>query len=510
MAKQKFSNQFLIDTLKEYAASINRTPTYQEFENDKSVPSATLYKKRFGTWNKALEIADLKINAIRKFSKETIIKEAIDFYQKEKRSPLHYELSYSRVIIQNFWNGWTDFLLDIGLPPNLKYSNVTSKLELVIFLQKLSNQLERIPTTKDVEEAGVGRHLFLTKFGSFKNALIESKIVAEDYYKSMEERVPDSINAIKTFFEENSRPPTVYEYELMANDLNLAHRKALEEVLEKRFTEICMGTLGVANQYKRSKNQLLEDLRILKEKLGRTPMANELVLYGLAEKKQYYRTFGIPYMDLVESLGWELSTPRLNYKTEEELLEDYQKLYDLLERLPFFNDIDNQEWMSSSSTYKKYLGSLPAIWEALDIEVDEDLLGNNYGMGFTCLDKNRGICRSVPEMIITNIFIDLGLEFEKEYLYKNFIPNLKNLYRVDWFLKNYPVTIEYFGLFSEQSLKNDTRTGKYSRKVLEKIRLCDLNNVKLIDLYPEDMNNIEEILLKRLKTNGISFSFNKE
>lgn len=503
--RKKYSNEFLINTLKDYATKIKRTPTYLEFELDKSVPSATVYKNRFDTWNNALELAGLKVNAIRKYSKNEIVNDALRFYDYHKRSPFYYELNYSMTIINKYWSGWKDFLIDIGLPLNFTYSKVTSRDEMVIFLQNLFESLGKIPTTTDVENAGVGRHLFLTKFGNFKNALIASKIVDEEYFKTIEEKIPASLNIIKTFYNKNKRPPTVNEYEEISRKLNIAGRKALEHTLNMRFTEICFKTIGVANQYKRSKEQLLNDLKLLKQQLGRTPKANELLLYGLAEKKQYYRTFGMTYIELIEQQGWELSTPKAHYKTENELLEDYKKLYDILGRLPFFSDIDEQDWMSSSATYKKYFGDLTNIWDALEIEIDEEILNKNYGLGYTCLDKNNNICRSIPEMIISNILIDLGINFIKEYPYKNSIPNLKNKYKFDWYLTDYDISIEYFGLFIEDALKMDNFIGRYSRKVLKKIELCDTNKVKLIDLYPEDMENIEEVILKRLNIYGISF-----
>lgn len=71
IAKQKYSNEYLIETLKEYARNIGETPTYNLFEKDKTVPSATIYKKRFGSWNNAIELAGLQSNAVRVFEKKT-------------------------------------------------------------------------------------------------------------------------------------------------------------------------------------------------------------------------------------------------------------------------------------------------------------------------------------------------------------------------------------------------------------------------------------------------------
>lgn len=106
-AKQKYSNEYLIEVLKEYARNIGKTPTYTLFEEDKKVPSATIYKKRFGSWNNAIELAGLQSNAIRVFEKEDLEKEVLNFYSKHRHAPNYNELEYSVVHVNNFRNNWT-------------------------------------------------------------------------------------------------------------------------------------------------------------------------------------------------------------------------------------------------------------------------------------------------------------------------------------------------------------------------------------------------------------------
>lgn len=499
IAKQKYSNEYLIEVLKEYARNIGKTPTYTLFEEDKKVPSATIYKKRFGSWNNAIELAGLQSNAIKVFEKEDIEKEVLNFYSKHGHAPNYNELKYSVVHVNNFWNNWMDMLRDLGIPLNRRYSVVTGEADLLLFLKRLYEDLGSIPTGKDIEAAGVNRNLYTKRFGSYKTALIRAGVVGEEYFKTMEERLPESIAAIVTYYEENNKAPTVAEYDLLAKRDNLAHRKALEMILDMRFSEICMEHLGVANQYKRDKNELMQDLIELKDRLGRTPMAFELQDYGLAEKKQYYRTFKMTYNELIESLAWELTSNKMHFKSIEELLEDYERLYKDLGRLPFYDDINKVEWMASARTYKKYFTDLTSIWDVLDIEVDTRLMVKNYGTGLICIDDNGDLCRSYPEMIISNILIDLELPFEKELLYRRVIPNLKSNIKADWWLTDSKILIEYFGLFSKKSLGKDNKIGEYSRKTLKKIEILNKSGVKFIDLYPEDLNDIEDKIIEKLK-----------
>lgn len=496
--KKKFTDEYLIEELRSYAFHIGRTPTYNVFENDKTVPSATIYKQRFGSWNNALALAGLKTNAIRRYKKEDIITEVLSYYEKYDRAPYYNELNFTIVHVNKFWDGWTAMLEDLNIPLNRRFSLVTSEEELLVFLKELADKLEVVPTGKDIEEAGVNRNLYTQKFGSYKIALIRAGIVDEEHFKSMEERIPESLTAIMTYYNENGAAPTVEEYETIAKRDNLAHRKALEMILEKRFTEICIEHIGVANQYKRSKEQLLADLIELKGKLGRTPMANELTVNGLAEKKQYYRTFNMTYNQIIESLGWELTSNKMHFKSIDELLEDYKKLHKEIGRIPFYDDIKKEDWMASQATYKKYFTDLPTIWRTLNISVDEELM-KSFGTGTACIDNKGGVCRSYPEMIITNILLDLDLKFEKEILYKEFIPGLKKKISADWVLTDSNTVIEYFGLFSNHQLNEDNFIGRYSKKVLDKIRLCEQHNIVLIDLYPEDLEEIEEVIIKKLQ-----------
>lgn len=284
MAKQKYTDEQLIQTLKTYAEKIGETPTHSRFDKDKSVPSARVYQNRFGGWNNAIAHAGLKSNGIRKYKKEDIIKDVLEYYNEHGRAPQYNELKYTLVHVNKYWNGWTSMLEDLNIPLNRRYSLVTDEDGLLIFLKQLANKIDAIPTGRDIEAAGVNRNLFTQKFGSYKVALIMAGVVDKEYFKAMEERVPESIEAIKSYYKMNDKAPTVEEYETIAKQENLAHRKALELVLGKRFSEICMTHIGVANQYKRGEEELLEDLKRLKEKLGRVPLTNEFTVYGLAEK----------------------------------------------------------------------------------------------------------------------------------------------------------------------------------------------------------------------------------
>lgn len=79
------------------------------------------------------------------------------------------------------------------------------------------------------------------------------------------------------------------------------------------------------------------------------------------------------YTQIIQSLGWEPQNKRM-FKTLDVLLEDYLKLYKKLGRIPFYEDINKEEWMAHSATYKNHFKDLRAIWEALEITVNNSLI----------------------------------------------------------------------------------------------------------------------------------------
>ena len=68
-----FSKEFLLNELKRYYNTYNRTPLSVEFEKDNNYPSVTVYSKYFGSWNKALIEAGLEVNINTDYTKENII-----------------------------------------------------------------------------------------------------------------------------------------------------------------------------------------------------------------------------------------------------------------------------------------------------------------------------------------------------------------------------------------------------------------------------------------------------
>ena len=88
-----------------------------------------------------------------------------------------------------------------------------------------------------------------------------------------------------------------------------------------------------------------------------------------------------------------------------------------------------------------------------------------------------------------------NLEYKKEPLYRDYIKDCKDKKRFDFlvYYNNNEYFIEIFGLLNEE----------YFKKTVSKIKMCIDNNIKLIDLYPDDirdstLDELHDLLMKKI------------
>lgn len=143
--------------------------------------------------------------------------------------------------------------------------------------------------------------------------------------------------------------------------------------------------------------------------------------------------------------------------------------------------VSGTDTLSSESIFKKKFGSW---FKAL---VESNVLENNIlesSRGIRCIAKSGNECNSLDEMFVDNWLFENNIISIKEPLYP-FHPvyNKSGRRRADWKVNDY--FIEYFGLKGEEA---------YDIKTKEKLLLADSLNLKLISIFPSDLNNISEKL----------------
>lgn len=430
--------------------------------------------------------------------KNKLINEANLFYKNNGRSPYLYELksveNSKNAIAQN-WTSYNDFLKHCNLPIFRRTVKLKTKEDGILFLINLRHLLGRNPRITELDKYGLNKGWFKKRFGSYKAALYEAKLINdEDFDEQI--KLDNSLEGIKKLFKILNRVPGFTEYKEYASNNNLFYPTTLASKCGvSSYVDLCREVLGESNRILYDKQELISNLLELKEKLDRVPMGKDLVENGYPSISVYKTFFNKRYFnDIIRDLGWEPYGQDSYYKSDDEMLDDYLSLYQKLDRVPLRDDIDDEDNICHSATYINRFGSLGNVCELLDLNYNELVIDSKMGSGTTCFDKNGDFCRSIAEMKITNMLIDLDIYFIKEFPY-NKITKKKDRRRFDWYLPDYDVYIEYFGLYDRSRKESNCRIGEYARKADKKVNDCQKLGKTLIHLYPRDYKK----QFKRLK-----------
>ncbi len=163
--------------------------------------------------------------------------------------------------------------------------------------------------------------------------------------------------------------------------------------------------------------------------------------------------------------------------SDEFLLNKLVEMEKILQRCPTSEDIQKDRNLPSVDIYYDRFETFSNACELAG------LIPNIGRYGTLCYSKNGDRCLSIREQTITNFFIDNNIKYKKEKLYNSIIQNLKESIRMDWFLVEYDVIVEYFGLNNKI----------YNEKTKKKLDICKENKLKIISLFEKDIDKLEKV-----------------
>ena len=181
---KRYANKFLINSLKELSLKLGRNPTSYDLGKKNNMPDRSVFESKFGSWNKALTEAGLKINCYyRKWHKEEVINWLQYKFKELGKTPgirdfdADFRTPAKNTIIK-FFGSWTNALREAKIP----VKRFRSEKELINILQKLYLKLNRTPTREELN----GRNdcpsyvPFVKKFGSYTAACLRAGLVPND------------------------------------------------------------------------------------------------------------------------------------------------------------------------------------------------------------------------------------------------------------------------------------------------------------------------------------------
>lgn len=161
----------------------------------------------------------------------------------------------------------------------------------------------------------------------------------------------------------------------------------------------------------------------------------------------------------------------------DEILYQLKKIYDEIGRVPLIYELKKYN-LPSESTFIRYFGGYRNACIGAGVRYNISIFNNQLNFKNNI---NGDIILSKSELFITNYFIENNISYRKEVFYNEFIPFEEcGLKKIDWVVKDY--VIEFFGMMNKK---------EYKTKALKKISLCKKYNLKLIELYPEDLKNLD-------------------
>lgn len=177
----EYSKIQLIKLLKKKASVLGRAPYQNEINADPEMSSTGPYFRVFGNWNKALEKAGLKSNYISFYSDTELIKFIKKLYKELGHIPNSLEMNNAKgypasSVFKRAFGTYNKAVIYAGLKP--AYRKIITNEELITCLKLLSSKSKRTPSQKDMnKEKGLpGSTTYIRRFGSWTNALKKASL----------------------------------------------------------------------------------------------------------------------------------------------------------------------------------------------------------------------------------------------------------------------------------------------------------------------------------------------
>lgn len=171
----KYTDEELLDEVRRLKEELGHPPTLQEFRNQ-SEHSATTYYNRFGSWSDAVELAEFSPRKPEsKIETRSLIEDLHAVAKRCEGSPtvtmMNRHGEYSASAYKERFGSWNRALNEAGFDSNTFDTNIPES-DLLAELQNLSENAESAPTYEQMEEDGkYGARTYIRRFGSWEEAL---------------------------------------------------------------------------------------------------------------------------------------------------------------------------------------------------------------------------------------------------------------------------------------------------------------------------------------------------
>lgn len=350
-----------IDELQRLADELDRSPSLSDM-NQYGNHSSKSYQNTFGSWNEALKQAGLDINEEQNIAKPDLREEMERLADELERTPTSRDMAengkYSTANYSRKFGSWNDAVQEAGLEPIRE--RCVPKEELLNELDRVGEKLGHAPTTAQMKQYGdYGVSTYTNEFGTWNDAVREA---------------------------------------------------GFDPVREKDISEA----------------DLIDAIHSLSDDLCRTPSAFEMDKVGEYSVGAYERRFG-SWNNALQEAGFDLNNR--SGIPDDELIAELRNLASRLDRTPRAIDMDS-EGQHGSATYTKSFGSWAEALKKANLEHER----------ISHPDHLDHLARSGYEVEVAEILLDIGVEYEYEGLVIEYEDN--RTYTPDFVTEQYVIEVK--------------------------------------------------------------------
>jgi len=344
-----------------------------------------------------------------------------------------------------------------------RYKKTYSNEELITGLINFSKKLGKIPTYQEMEDSGpFSGWIYKERFGSWNNAI---NIAELENLKRNKDEVPKGRKFVSDEELIEHLKKLYAKYEIPPTDKNLRIEKGhTSKVYINRFGSLkkarkIAGIMEKPSNKKVTEKELIEDLKRVFKDFKIIPSIKEIDNNCKYHKWTYINRFG-SLQNALNKAGIDIIEVR-----KSKVLNELVRLHDVLKRSPSMLDM-KYYGNYHPDTYYIYFSSWGEALMAAGL--------NTTSYNIVSLDGH--LCLSTAEAIIDDFLFSRGVPHTREPYYPN------SLMRADWLIEN-EIYVEFFGLVNFLW---------YREKIKLKCKIAKKENIKLITIFPEDLDNLEE------------------
>jgi len=338
----------LIAELQRLANQLGHPPGLRDMHQYGAHSSKT-YQNKFGSWNSALKAAGLGINAETNIEKSDLLSELRRLADELGRTPTSRDMAthgeYGTSTYSKEFGSWNDAVREANL--EIVRQRDVSRKDMIAEIQRLAEELGKSPAVHHMRDQGkFGVTTISREFGSWNTALELAGCEPNKEMNVPEERL---INELTRLRDKLGRPPT-------AEDM-LRDGAYSVGTFDRRFgswnNALQRAGFELHNRRNIPQDELVDELRRLSSKLGRTPTAVDMQSHGRFGYATYPTTFG-SWNDAIRAA--DLSVNVRSGIPQSELISELRSLADTIGRAPTRREMD-QQGQFDSSTYSHRFGT---------------------------------------------------------------------------------------------------------------------------------------------------------